>query len=181
MRTMRSLKLSLVAFCFCTFWALSAQASPIVVPLPLTSPVFISLADNPIVTIGTRTIDFSPNLSQEFIDFTPVGSPDSSFGVRDTVGVRVRDGLASISGIFPASPDPSFVNALPAFINGTTDLLLFDLVIPSGQFSITLTDLEGDVHTAQFAVTPEPATGVVLLSVGAVRLVWFAWRRRRLG
>ncbi len=181
---MRGLKLSLVGFCSCSFLALSAQASLIVIPVPLTSPVAIPLGANPDITIGNLAIDFSPFLSQEFIDFTPLTSV-GPFGYRITVGDRARDGLASLTGIFPSSPDPTFVNALPGFTNGTTDLLLFDLVISGSgvPFSITLTDLDGDVRVAQFSTPiPEPAT-VVLLTTSAVGLVWFArrWRRRRLG
>ena len=78
-----------------------AGADPIQIPLPLDSPVSIDLTINPIVTFGTRTIDFTSSLNQEFIDFliavTPVGS-----AYRNTVGVRARDGLSQLSGAFPS-------------------------------------------------------------------------------
>ena len=129
-------------------------------PLPLDSPVSIDLTINPIVTFGTRTIDFTSSLNQEFIAFliavTPVGGD-----YRNTVGVRARDGLSQLSGAFPPSPDPMFVNQLPTFTPGTMNLLAFDLVIPDccTRFSVSLVDLNGDSHHADFSnPTPEPAT-----------------------
>lgn len=153
-----------------------AGADPIQIPLPLDSPVSIDLTINPIVTFGTRTIDFTSSLNQEFIDFliavTPVGS-----AYRNTVGVRARDGLSQLSGAFPPSPDPMFVNQLPTFTPGTMNLLAFDLVIPDccTRFSVSLVDLNGDSHHADFSnPTPEPAT----IFLAASGLALLAKRRR---
>ena len=153
-----------------------AGADPIQIPLPLNSPVSIDLTINPIVTFGTRTIDFTSSLNQEFIDFliavTPVGSD-----YRNTVGVRARDGLSQLSGVFPLSPDPTFVNQLPTFTPGTMNLLAFDLVIPNccTRFSVSLVDLNGDSHNADFSnPVPEPAT----FFLAASGLALLAKRRR---
>jgi hypothetical protein len=54
----------------------------------------------------------------------------------------------------PALVRSNFTNAVPTgFTAGTTDLLLFDLVIAGWNvpFSITLTDVDGDGHPANFA------------------------------
>jgi hypothetical protein len=154
-----------------------AGAEPIQIPLPLDSPVSIDLTINPIVTFGTRTIDFTSNLNQEFIAFliavTPVGGD-----YRNTVGVRARDGLTDLSGVFPPSSDPMFVNQLPVFTPGTMNLLAFDLVIPGccTRFSVSLVDLNGDAHHADFSnPVPEPAT--FFLAAGGLALL--ATRRRR--
>jgi PEP-CTERM motif-containing protein len=154
-----------------------AGADPIQIPLPLNSPVGIDLTVNPIVTFGTRTIDFTSSLNQEFIAFliaaTPVG-----MDYRNTIGVRARDGLLQLSGMFPLSPDPTFVNQLPTFTQGTMNLLAFDLVIPDccTKFSVSLIDLNGDSHTANFSnPVPEPAT----FFLAASGLALLAKKRRR--
>src|SRR5688572_24223077 len=87
----------------------NVAADPIVLPLPLDSPVSVDLSQNPVVTFGKRTIDFSPNLSQEFINFLPALSPVSAGVFRVTFGVRARDGLAQLTGSIPQSVDPTFV------------------------------------------------------------------------
>ena len=104
-------------------------ADPVLVPLPLNSPVSIDLADTPVVTFGTRTIDFTPNLDQEFIAFLPFTTelPDV---FRNTLAVRARDGLSVLTGFFPPSPDREFVNQVPTFASGSTDLLAFDVIVP---------------------------------------------------
>ena len=155
----------------CTPILAIAAYSAVIVPLPLSSPVFINLNLDPVVTIGTRTIDFTPNLGQEFIHFLPAFATDLSgtYGFpafRETVGLRARDGLASLSGAFPPSPDPLFANVLPGFIPGTTDLILFDLIIAGygTPFSFTMTDLDGDIANPMFASPiPEPSTALLLL------------------
>lgn len=153
-----------LAFVFCLACAAVAKADPVVISVPLDTPVFVSLSANPVVTIGPRTIDFTSNLGQEFIVFQPlvqnVGTlTDPAY--RLTLAVRARDGLASLTGTFPASPNPSFANTLPLFTVGTTDIIFFDLIIPGNAslFTITATDMNGDTRVAQFGTpVPEPAT-----------------------
>lgn len=170
------LPLALLFFVVC---AASVRAEPVIIPAPLNSPVFISLDATPVVMIGPRTIDFTPNLSQEFINFVAL---QQSFGTvtdpvfRLTIGLRARDGLASLSAVIPPSPDPFFANTLPSFTPGTSDLILFDVVIAGygTPFTITLTDINGDANVAEFSTPiPEPATvlllGTALLAAAILR------------
>lgn len=154
--------------------AVHAQA---VISWPLSAPTHVDLSVTPIVTLGGRTIDFTPNLSQQFIGFqfqTDVSQPGVTiFGFA----ARARDGLASFTGHFPASVDPLFPNTDPPFTFGSTDLFLFDVqVFGAGQtLSFDMTDLNGVPHTANFQtrggimVAPEPSA-LALMAVGLLAL-----------
>jgi len=168
----------------CFGLAVGVDAST-VIALPLNSPVFVSLTTDPVVTVGSRTIDFTANLNsnQQFYNFLFVNTDVSNlYGVqtyRETIAIGARDGLALLGGAFPASPDPNFANTIPAFTAGTTDLILFDFVI-GGQgtaFSLTLTDINGVTRIAGLS-TPTPEPGTILLS-GAAFLLFYALHRKR--
>jgi hypothetical protein len=150
-----------------------AVADPILVTLPLEVPVSIDLSADPVVTFGTRTIDFTGNLDQQFIAFTPVITRiDIDQGFRNTLAVRARDGLSALGGVFPPSPVPGFANQVPAFTAGTTDLLAFDVIIQGWgtPFSVSLTDRFGVIHDAMF-INPVPEPSTLLLLVGALGLL----------
>jgi len=155
-------------------------ADPIVVSLPLNSPVSIDLAATPVVTFGTRTIDFTDNLDQQFIAFLPFIT-DVPDGFRNTLAVRARDGLSALTGVFPPSPDPGFVNQVPGFAFGTTHLLAFDVIVPGWgtPYSVSLTDAGGIRHSAEFSnPVPEP-TSVLLFGSGLAVLAARARQRAR--
>lgn len=155
-----------------------AVADPILFPLPLDSPVSVDLSVNPVVTIGTRTVDFAPLLNQEFINFLWAVRPVRG-GFRHTIGLRARDGLTQLTGSFPLSPDPMFVNQVPMFGLGPRNLLAFDVIIPSGRipFEVSFVDTDGDARTAEFASpVPEPAS--LLLVGGGLALLARARRRK---
>jgi hypothetical protein len=155
-----------------------AYADPIQIPLPLESPVSVNLSLNPIVTFGTRTIDFTDNLDQEFIAFLiaqrPVGRD-----YRSTIGLRARDGLRRLGGMFPPSPDPTFENQLPTFAVGTMDLIAFDLIVAGccERYSVSLVDLHGDQRVAGFS-NPIPEPSSLLLAASGLALAARARRRR---
>ena len=159
--------------------ATGAQAISIV-PAPLAQPVLVQLEVDPVVMIGTRLIDFSTNLAQEFINFHVLVN-FNDFGYRMTLGIRARDGLASLEGTYPPSSDPAFVNALPSFPAGPTALLLFDVAAFGNDlpFHTTITDLEGDSRLVEFQTpAPEPAT-LLLWGAGAASLSIAHWLKRR--
>jgi len=162
--------------------AAEAAADSIVVPHPLESPVSIDLSSNPVVTFGTRTIDFTPFLDQQFINFLPVGSTLSETAplFRFTIALRARDGLADLTGMFPPSPVSGFVNQVPSFNHGTMNLLAFDVIIPGSgtPFSVFLKDLRGASNTATFG-SPVPEPTSLLLVATALGLL--AARRRAKG
>jgi hypothetical protein len=160
----------------------TALADPIVIPLPVESPVSVDLTATPVVIFGPRSIDFTPNLSQEFISFLPFVTEVSPGTFRNTIGVRARDGLLELTGVFPPSPDPGFVNQLPLFNVGTMNLLVFDLIVPGWgtDYPITVVDRNGDRRLAQFETpVPEPTS---LLLVGSGMMLWAGvrhWAGRR--
>lgn len=146
--------------------AAPAQA---VISWPLSAPTHVDLNSTPIVSLGTNTIDFTPYLGQQFIGFqfqTLIQSNTVIYGFA----MRARDGLASFTGHFPASIDPSFPNLDPPFTVGSTDLFLFDVKTFIGQpVSFDMTDLNGVPHTANFqagpsATVPEPSTWMMMLT-----------------
>lgn len=155
-----------------------ASADPIVIPFPVESPVSVDLAATPVVTIGTRTIDFTPNLNQEFIAFLPFGAEVSHGTFRTTLAVRARDGLVDLTGMFPPSPDPGFVNQVPLFNFGTMNLLFFDVIIPGWgtNYGVLVVDRNGDRHTANFS-TPAPEPTSLLLVGSGVAMLWVRARR----
>ena len=159
----------------------TAVADPILIPLPVESPVSVDIAATPVVTFGTRTIDFTPNLSQEFIAFLPFVTEVNPGTFRNTIGVRARDGLSEFTGLFPTSPDPGFVNQVPLFAVGTTNLLVFDVIVPGWgrSYSVSVVDRNGDPHRADFSnPVPEP-TSLLLVGSGAMLLVGARHRARR--
>ena len=58
--------------------------------------------------------------------------------------------------LLPPSVDPAFTNVVPSFVLGTTDLILFDLVIPGGgvRFDFTMIDSDGDIASPIMFSTP---------------------------
>ncbi len=65
----------------------AALADSIVITPPLREPVLVALDVTPIVTVGARTIDFTPYLDQEFIAFQFYGvQTDTDLGSRSRPG-----------------------------------------------------------------------------------------------
>ena len=136
------------------------------------------IAPGGIGTIGPLSLDSlttASNLTLNFDLTTPHGSGDL---LTITGGLILARHTAITFGSLPATVGDYH---LIAGSFGTPDLSYFDLpTAPSGRAYALSTAVDPGYIDLVVVAVPEPST-FVLLGVGAVGLLVFAWRRRRLG